>query len=507
MLRLFLTTLTKRMTRQRSCIGIIVVLLAVGFTMPLPAQMAFPDVPLSGLTASANASTPVDHDTPTRGHFRIDRFRAELMQDYTPFDSIPTDSIERRMMQYARPQLGWFSNVNGLQLLPYSMIAFAADRDVLARTDIKTWLATPTLSLDDRISTLLDVVRATADPAHPARLADAERALTDLQRLPREFLVLQIEAHDRLARAYYELGMRDSVLSHGARALAVAGRLPYLQRLQILADGDHFPRQQTVFALASLSDGPARITQYLDRTLAMSAFTPAVAATLSESDQAAARRYAASVAYKVAALRQIGQPAAPIQAHAWLNLDSASAQRQDQPRVHSMADGVVHVLEFGDIGCGPCKEALPTLQRLRVVYKARGVEFLYLDQTRGNWGVNLVTPSEEVVKLKEFYLHRLQVVMPIAIWAGDKVPSGNEGEMRPTTCPNRKAYGVSGTPLFVVVDGVGRIRFLRSGFEAEGKLLERELGRVLNFVLADTRANPAVPPSVLDRAPSPAVVH
>ena len=100
------------------------------------------------------------------------------------------------------------------------------------------------------------------------------------------------------------------------------------------------------------------------------------------------------------------------------------------------------VLDFWATWCGPCQMQAPVLERLSQRLRARGVTIV---------GVN----TSDEPGLAAAYARRRGLSYPIVYDAGDRVAS---------------AYGVSGLPTLVVVNGAGDVTAVRTGFEDEAQL-------------------------------------
>jgi hypothetical protein len=91
-----------------------------------------------------------------------------------------------------------------------------------------------------------------------------------------------------------------------------------------------------------------------------------------------------------------------------------------------------------------------------------GVELLYLEKTEGGWG-KPVEPDEEAAHLAHWLLDIKHVKYPVAIWAGP-LDTLFDGGTEPRTAPFWKKMMGHGTPLFVVTDGHGVVRFRVEGY-------------------------------------------
>lgn len=125
---------------------------------------------------------------------------------------------------------------------------------------------------------------------------------------------------------------------------------------------------------------------------------------------------------------KLGRPAPPWQLTGWTDGEN-----------RALADyrGKVVLLDFWGIWCGPCVRELPSLERLRGKYEAKGVVFL---------GVH--SPGEDVEQVRKFLVVK-GITFPSGIDAGDLNTYGTTVER----------YGVTGFPTIVLVDRQGLIAF------------------------------------------------
>ena len=105
----------------------------------------------------------------------------------------------------------------------------------------------------------------------------------------------------------------------------------------------------------------------------------------------------------------------------------------------SLADyrGKVVLLDFWGIWCGPCVRELPSLERLKEKYEAKGVVFL---------GIH--SPGEEIEQVRKF-LGLKGITFPSGIDAGELNTYGTTVER----------YGVTGFPTIILVDRKGLVAF------------------------------------------------
>jgi hypothetical protein len=160
--------------------------------------------------------------------------------------------------------------------------------------------------------------------------------------------------------------------------------------------------------------------------------------------------------------------AAPLIAHRWFNVARRSADTSSwTPTTIALNDGTIRLIEFGDRYCPYCMEALPVMDRLHHEFASRGVEVWFVTHTYGIWNTTFIDRAEEVDRLKEFYLVDKHATLPLALWAGEKQPTDDNG-MVPQESPNSSAYEITGQPTFYLVDGHGFVRHISRGFANDG---------------------------------------
>ena len=123
--------------------------------------------------------------------------------------------------------------------------------------------------------------------------------------------------------------------------------------------------------------------------------------------------------------------------------------------------GKVVVLDFWASWCGPCKEELPALEKLKAAYEARGVAFVTvnLDQDRGN--------AADLVK-------RLRLTLPVGLDPGGKVAD---------------AYQLPAMPTSFVIDRAGVVRHVHAGYRgsSDAAQLAREIDGLLGALSVPAR--------------------
>jgi len=122
--------------------------------------------------------------------------------------------------------------------------------------------------------------------------------------------------------------------------------------------------------------------------------------------------------------------------------------------------GRIVVLDFWATWCGPCKLAMPTLQKLHEKYAGKPVSII---------GVNCMEqdPEEAVKYTKKEKFTYMQLL------GGDDLAT---------------AYGVSGIPTLIVIDAKGNVLGSEIGFSPELEMkLSAEIDEALGAKPAETR--------------------
>lgn len=286
-----------------------------------------------------------------------------------PRDSLYQARVARADAWIARLTDSHDRPVSGPQLLALAMVAFRAERDTLVRHFIELRLAQVAALPAEQSLVLATVVAMLTDIGQrPARLASnfpvAESYASRLAALPATGYTTRTDSLDVYER---QVGAIDDLLAAAERfrdsalLLGLANRLiPHLRA----------PQQ-------------ARVRQEVEATLV--------------------------------GLRQIGHLVPPVTAHAWLGTpDSLYAP---SPRIHPFDDGIVRLIAFGR----RIDEIVPILDRIQRQVPS-GVQVVFVTETEGAGGPDLLSPADEVTWLRQYYAKTRNVHFVIAVWAGDKVP-------------------------------------------------------------------------------------
>lgn len=116
---------------------------------------------------------------------------------------------------------------------------------------------------------------------------------------------------------------------------------------------------------------------------------------------------------------------------------------------HKLSDykGKIVVMDFWATWCGPCKRAMPAVQKIHEEYKDKGVVV---------FGVNCWERSDPAQ-----YMRQQKYTYTLLLRADDVATK----------------YGVNGIPAFFIIDGDGKIAFSEAGF---GPNSEKEIRAALD---------------------------
>jgi thiol-disulfide isomerase/thioredoxin len=120
--------------------------------------------------------------------------------------------------------------------------------------------------------------------------------------------------------------------------------------------------------------------------------------------------------------------------------------------------GRVVLLDFWATWCGPCKMAMPGVQKLSEKYKDQAVSVFGVDTFEGGAPAKAAEKARKYMDSKK-YTYGL-------LFAGDKLA---------------KTYGISGIPTFVLIDKDGKIIHIGVGFDEDGEdKLAEKIDKALN---------------------------
>jgi thiol-disulfide isomerase/thioredoxin len=146
----------------------------------------------------------------------------------------------------------------------------------------------------------------------------------------------------------------------------------------------------------------------------------------------------------------IGTKAPPVTGAWWLN--SGTSTSPVQP-----GDGKVHLIEFTAHWCVPCKNSYPGLRALAERFKGQPFEGVMVTQLYGYLGLQRpLTPEQEVEADRVFYTQEHGLPFRVAI---SPRPTGPQ---QPTM---DAAYRIGGFPQIIIVDRVGTIRQIVTGWD------------------------------------------
>jgi hypothetical protein len=311
------------------------------------------------------------------------------------------------------------------------------------------------------------------------------------------------------------LGAPDQLLAQVDPFLAMASTLAYDDRMALI--GDEFPYIAVASALVRTANGRSRLDSLKTRLIQLAHRRddewPAHIPVANRPSVAARERR--DMLDHFVPFDMLGQPAPPVLAHAWLNTtDSAYLAT---PHSHPFNEGVIRVLAFGPRS----DSTLPVLDRIQRHFPT-GVQVVFVTETEGHGGPDLLSPADEVTWLTQFYRRVRHVTIPIAVWAGQKAPqepalppvpvvqptTGRPTDGQGTTSasdqvivdfqrylpvpsPTRAAYRLlTRNGEWVIVDGTGAIRgYQLVKTRAQESVLVRRLSALLHDTSTDSPAS------------------
>jgi len=414
------------------------------------APLAFAPPPASITGPVVNQSSLQVNEALERVNIRRARAseKITIMTEQPPVDSIRAIAqaeAQKWLRELATKQ------IRGIQVDPYGTLYMAAGDAAEAKAKFDERLATPGLTREERGYTYLNIIRAYAGAEKPALLPSVEPYVASLTALGPSYAYWQHEAHRLLIEAYYGAGMLERVAQHGMAAAELVSRIDYVDRGPVFS-----PKQgggiysDVVEALAARPNGRAQIDAY-NALLAKGAKAPPEVLALDKDFTYMEMGYVDGLKQLTSHSDMVGKQASNIIANYWLNMPSSDSQ------MVSVTDGKVRVFDVSNYTCPSCLATLRQLQRLQDDMPQ--VQVIGTAWTIGFWGNKLVESDVEAQHLREVYVDRLKVRIPIAIWKGTKGRNADDG-ITPLDAggPNLKNYPIVGVSSSFVIDGKGIIR-------------------------------------------------
>jgi len=365
------------MTRRLSFMAI---LMCAGMTAPAQAQFTVPAVTIADTTPGGAPISAAE----ALAHVMIQATRAS---NAVSFGQLPAqDSINTVLAAEAR---GWVSLIDahdarvmyGIQVASYGMVNVIAQQDAIAQQHIATRLAIPGLSVADKGNTYRDAVLAFLIDNVPSRLAVAEQYMTALDAMGPRVATQQFVAHRQLARAYYRRGQPADVIRHGHRAIACLAHMDFFDRSEMFAAPEGSPfYQEFVDALAGEPNGAQKIAA-LNTTLTAAATPPPALLAPDSSYVWSTSGWLPNFQPKLRVAIRVGTQAQNVVGNYWVNVPAPGAMSDTSTM--SVADGHIHILEFGEYSCYWCLASLAPLQRVQDRFP--NVHVVFVTATEGSW--------------------------------------------------------------------------------------------------------------------------
>jgi len=406
---------------------------------------------------------------------------------YYPADSIRRLKVARATAWVQRLQAS-STHMTGRELLAFADVAIQAEQDTIAQRAFDQRLheladgrpVDPGMrsATVERSLTLMDAVMAFSDPTYdPARLVRdrpiARAYLKQLQALPDQGYTIRNDSTvvaDRKMVVVIDPIMKYAYLAVDGDSLMTSMLLEYLDTgLTLLSHKsgadrtgsltNAIPWSAVSLAVLHLPNGRARLAAIRARIDSLVTFRPGEFAELSPERRAAKQAYVRQmIADRFAFAERIVNPLPSITAHVWLN--TPDSVYDSVPRTHPFDDGRIHVMILG-------KPSAPRLTRLdRIQRKFAGkVQMLYVMETEGYTGPDVVDGPTEAAWLATYFRDVRHLTIPIAIWVGKKV-RGENGTSMPIPSPSMQAYKETGLTdlqsFAIIIDGRGRLIAYRS---------------------------------------------
>lgn len=430
------------------------------------------------MVTGAMASMPI---TPATALIDLRMYRTQLSSlfpisaPHYPADSLRQVFVARAAHWVARLRAAR-SAVDGRQLVAFAQLATLAGQDTLAHRLFDQRLAelTSTRSLPpgertvpiERSLTLGAAVESFSDATLDsgrlvANLPLARVYTAQLIAIPSAgygnrsdstvVLYRKFDAAVALLIASAAIHATADVLAQSDYILSLIPRFGLRERFSLLAQ--RYPYREVAATLVAQPHGRARLDTLNARLFALGIpRNVEFPADMPEDHREIIRRQSRSmIEARIASSALIGREAPAISAHAWLN--TPDSLYSSTPRTRHWNDGIIHILVFG----GREQDNLVILERVQQHFPT-GVQAVFVTSTEGNVGPDIKPPGDEVAWLRGFYRDIRHVTMPIAVWAGAKVP-GPLNVSKPMPSPVYGDYYVGFlSGLCVIVGGDGIVR-------------------------------------------------
>jgi len=351
--------------------------------------------------------------------------------------------IEADKVEMARACAAQFNPATIAEADLASLIALfgEASQPELAAKAVDRALASRTLPASARAGVLSEaVMTGLREPKSAARNARLERLVDELDRMPGEWLEVQIRTHSRMNGYYRGDDIDDGIIKHSTWLI---------DRSRTFT-----PEERTQY-------GSTIVIAYINMAEAVAGRgdTPKAIALLktAKADWSDIRNADRMLDPVLARYALVGTLAAPISAPRWLNAP---------PNSTIAMPGAVTLLEFTAHWCVPCKESYPGVKRLLAKYGSSGFRVVLATQLYGYFGDDRdLTPEAEFERDREYWSHE-GLNVPVAV--GDRTPPGvrgADGIYTYTRDPNDAAYEVGGIPQIQIIDKHGRIRLIMVGYD------------------------------------------
>jgi hypothetical protein len=132
------------------------------------------------------------------------------------------------------------------------------------------------------------------------------------------------------------------------------------------------------------------------------------------------------------------------------------------------------------------------MQKIRDQFRA-DIDVWYMSQSEQRWGAKECTPDESAEHIKKYYVDHHKSQVPMGVWAPPVDDTTSEpGAVLARKHPTFEGYRISGVPVFVVVDGQGRVRRIIHGVMPQ---LKENISSLVTYLLAEAKRSASIAPS------------
>jgi thiol-disulfide isomerase/thioredoxin len=295
-----------------------------------------------------------------------------------------------------------------------------------------------------------------AQPISPARNAQAEKYVAELDTLPDTVVMDKISAHGMLNSYYRADDIDDGIIAHSTKLIDLGRKLTPEQRK---AAGFTL-----IMAYNNLAEALAGQEQ-TGKALELLRLAPKELAGVDRVDEV--------IEPTLERYLLVGKAAAPIEAPHWLNAPAGMATLDPK--------GAVRLIQFTAHWCGPCRESYPGIVRLSERFAGRGFKVTMVTQLYGFFESRRdLSPADELAADQKYFPAH-HITFPVAV-ADMPAAQTVDGKTVPGVNVNEANYKVGGIPQIMIVDKRGTIRLIMVGYDEKN---EERLAALIGRLLAE----------------------